>query len=114
MFSDFNMYEAKVFLRAVADAQNTFRQSAQQKNLLARYESQSQSLLDGSISGAISITGDNIQQGRNFKALKEVKLFQYSNEIFKKYLAGFDSFSGDYAAFKKFLNDSVKKIELDA
>eukprot|EP01017_Pseudomicrothorax_dubius_P025441 TRINITY_DN274_c0_g2_i1.p1 TRINITY_DN274_c0_g2~~TRINITY_DN274_c0_g2_i1.p1 ORF type:complete len:123 (+),score=44.01 TRINITY_DN274_c0_g2_i1:75-443(+) len=113
MFSDQSFYEAKVFLRSYGDAINCLKGAAEKEQSIRFYESFMKHIVEAKEANEIDFKYGRVSKGPQFKELKEYKLFQFSNHVFKKYLPDFDGYKGDYPSLTKFLREGIDKLKTD-
>ncbi|KRX07853.1 hypothetical protein PPERSA_10137 [Pseudocohnilembus persalinus] len=103
MFDEESLCEGKIILRTVKDAQLCLQQSAKKLALRNKYDQLLNILLENK---------KNMKKIQ-FHQSKEVKQFQYSNFIFKKYIDGFDNFDKEYPELKNLLNNALNNMQSD-
>ncbi|EAS00686.2 hypothetical protein TTHERM_00794120 (macronuclear) [Tetrahymena thermophila SB210] len=113
MFREDQYFEAKVMLRSYKDAQDCIKTSAERKMNLQNYENLVNIIIDAKKNRGIEFKYEEVQKGPKFQNLKEIKLFQFSNFIFKRYMNTFDDFNGDYDGLKKQLNEGLFNMKRD-
>ncbi|KRX08675.1 hypothetical protein PPERSA_07487 [Pseudocohnilembus persalinus] len=112
MFSDESFYTAKVFLKSVADAQSALKEAAEYNANLKQYQYEQSRLNDIKKQSSVNFLGTEVKKGPSFNDMKEVKLFQFTNEIFNKYFPGFDGYDhNDYKGFKSLLQSGFEKLQ---
>jgi len=114
MFSTEHIYETKVWLRSHQDAIECLRQAAEKSERLAQYERMMSRIIQAKNNDEIDFKYENIVKGPKFKEMKEYKLFQYSNYLFKKYFKDFDSYTGDFEGLKKIIDNGHEAIKSES